>query len=154
MFELNKANWYTVELCQENDFLNSMLETKDYGIWYSVKFEGDANSFLWQTKTEPQEDKKYWGWLEKTKSGKSIKFHWDKQNEPSSETSTSPSRSNAYLKDISDLPDRWLARLLPFYDAQSLVKDGKPSEQFRNLVETAQVFTDESLAMIERIRND
>lgn len=81
-FELNKHDWYEVQNSEENDFLNQKLTSTDYGIWYSVKFVGDAETYLWQTKTEPIPGEKYWGWLEETKSGKSVKFKWDKKNAP------------------------------------------------------------------------
>ena len=90
-FELNKHQWYEVKLSLENDFLNDKLESQDYGIWYSVLFVGDAETYLWQTKTPPVEGEKYWGYLEKTKSGKSVKFKWDKQNAPSHTDDGKPS---------------------------------------------------------------
>lgn len=81
-FELNKPNWYTLKAVKPNDFLNDKLTSDQYGKWYSVAFEGDATAFLWQTKTPPVEGEKYWGYLEKTSSGKAVKFKWDKQNTP------------------------------------------------------------------------
>lgn len=81
-FELNKHDWYEVQNVEENDFLNQKLASTDYGIYYSIKFAGDADTYIWQTKTPPVEGEKYWGWLEKSKSGKSVKFKWDKQNTP------------------------------------------------------------------------
>lgn len=81
-FELNKAGWYEVQFVLPNEFLNQKLDSDQYGIWYSVQFAGDAETYLWQTKTAPVEGEKYWGHLETTKSGKSTKFKWDKQNAP------------------------------------------------------------------------
>ena len=46
---------------------------------------------MWQTKTEPKEKEKYWGWIEKTKSGKAVKFKWDKQNAPANTPDGKPS---------------------------------------------------------------
>ena len=82
-FEINKDGWYTVQNVEPNDFINDNLATDEYGIYYSVKFVGDAETFLWQTKTPPLEGEKYWGHIEKAKSGKSLKFKWDKKNTPS-----------------------------------------------------------------------
>lgn len=89
MFELDKKHWYTVDTVEENAFLNQKPTDDLYGIWYSVKFEGDAQKYLWQTKTPPSPNTKYWGMLQKTTSGKSVKFKWDKLNTPSDE-STGP----------------------------------------------------------------
>lgn len=81
-FELGKPGWFEVQNVEANDFLNQKLTTDQYGIWYSIKFTGDASTHLWQTKTAPVEGEKYWGTIELTKSGKTTKFHWDKQNTP------------------------------------------------------------------------
>ena len=77
-FELNKIGWYEVKNSQPNDFINENLTSDEYGIYYSVVFQGDAETYLWQTKTAPVEGEKYWGHLEKAKSGKSIRFKKDK----------------------------------------------------------------------------
>ena len=81
-FELDKLDWYTVDTVEPNDFINENLTSDEYGIYYSVKFVGNAESYLWQTKTEPVVGEDYWGMLQKAKSGKSIKFKWDKKNTP------------------------------------------------------------------------
>lgn len=153
-FELNKIGWYTPKNVAENDFLNeknSQADLAKFGKTYSVSFEGDAETYLWTTKTRPEEGKRYWGHIQET-SGKMLRFKVDKQEDGHYSTGPAIDKDNKYLKDISDLPDRWMARLLPYYDAQSLVKEGRPTEQFRKLVETAQIFTDESIKMIDAIR--
>lgn len=73
-FELNKAGWFIPQNVEANDFLNDKLDSTDYGIFYSVKFQGDASTHLWQAKTAPVEGEKYFGMLIMTKSGKSTKF--------------------------------------------------------------------------------
>lgn len=80
-FELNKPGWYEVKHAEPNEFLNSKLENDTYGIYYSVAFQGDASTFLWQAKTAPESGKKYWGHIEQTKSGKSMRFKKDKEPE-------------------------------------------------------------------------
>lgn len=82
-FELNKPGWYEAKTVMENDFLNGKLETKEYGIYYSVLFIGDAETYLWQAKTAPEEGKKYYGHIEESKSGKSLRFKKDKEPEDS-----------------------------------------------------------------------
>lgn len=77
-FELNKMGWYTAQNVVENEFLNQRLESDQYGIYYSVKFTGDAETYLWQAKTAPVEGEKYWGHIEESKSGKSLRFKKDK----------------------------------------------------------------------------
>jgi hypothetical protein len=80
-FKLGEPDWYTVQNAEENDFLNQRLESVQYGIYYSVKFEGDAETFLWQTKSAPVEGEKYYGHIEQSKSGKSLRFKKDKVEE-------------------------------------------------------------------------
>lgn len=63
-------------------FLNQKLITDQYGTWFTVVWTDDVEKVIWQTKTPPEVGKTYWGWLEKTTSGKSIKFKWDKLNTP------------------------------------------------------------------------
>lgn len=77
-FSLMKMGWYTVQNSSENDFLNQKLENDTYGIYYSVQFEGDAETYLWQAKSAPEEGEKYWGHIEESKSGKSLRFKKDK----------------------------------------------------------------------------
>lgn len=80
-FELGKPDWYVAQNVQENEFLNARLESDQYGIYYSVKFEDDAETYLWQTKTAPVEGEKYYGHIEQSKSGKSLRFKKDKVEE-------------------------------------------------------------------------
>jgi len=89
-FELNVTGWYTPQNVEENVFLNDKLETDQYGIYYSVKFEGDAETYLWQAKAAPVEGERYWGHIEKSKSGKSLRFKKDKLEEGT--TSSVPSK--------------------------------------------------------------
>lgn len=73
-FQLNKLGWYTPKIVQPNDFLNAKLENDTYGIWYTVQFQGDAQTHLWQAKTAPVSGERVYGHIEKTASGKSTKF--------------------------------------------------------------------------------
>lgn len=77
-FELNVPGWYTPKIVAINDFLNEKLTTDQYGIYYSVQFDGDAETYLWQTKTEPVAGEKVFGHIEKSASGKSMRFKKDK----------------------------------------------------------------------------
>lgn len=79
-FELNKPGNYTVELFDENHFLNDKNSPQDlakFGKTYSVKMVGDAETYLWTTKTEPVEGKSYYGHIQET-SGKMLRFKVDK----------------------------------------------------------------------------
>ena len=100
-FELDKLDWYEVQNAELNEFINDNLTTDEYGVYYSVKFVGDADTYLWQTKTEPVEGEKYWGMLQKAKSGKSVKFKWDKKNAPESTDSSTPAASKPAYQDNS-----------------------------------------------------
>lgn len=94
-FELNKLGWYTVQIVTPNDFLNDKLENDNYGIFYSVKFEGDADTHLWQAKTAPQSGERVYGHIEKTKSGKTTKFKRAKKEDIPTEASRGQSTSPA-----------------------------------------------------------
>lgn len=87
-FELNKLGWYTVQAVEPNDFINKGLESDQYGIYYSVKFTGDADTFLWQAKTAPEAGQKVYGHLEKAKSGKSVKFRRAKKEDTPQESAS------------------------------------------------------------------
>lgn len=77
-FELNKPEWFELKNCQEIDG----FDKDDYGnTWYNVTFQGDAETFMWLAKEQPEEGKKYWGHIEFTKSGKRLRFKRDKEPE-------------------------------------------------------------------------
>lgn len=73
-FQLGKMGWFTVQNVEPNDFLNDKLENDRYGIYYSVKFTGDASTHLWQAKAAPVPGEKVYGHIELAKSGKSTRF--------------------------------------------------------------------------------
>lgn len=108
-FELNKPGYYTPQLVSENDFLNDKLTTDQYGMWYSVKFEGDADTYLWMAKTAPEAGKKYYGQIEKTSSGKSVKFKKLKE-EDAPRTSSAPSNNTPTNSGHSQSTDESIAR--------------------------------------------
>lgn len=97
-FELNKSDWYIPQNIAENEFLG----TDDYGnTWYSVKFQGDAGTHLWLAKEMPEEGKAYFGHFEKTKSGKSLRFKRDKEEDAPSV----PDNARKYSKSPEDKED-------------------------------------------------
>lgn len=119
---------------------------------------------------EPEVGKSYEGMIYEDPKG--AKFY---PNKPNKGRGAAPQRSSApsapassgaqgtavdtpsyvgsdYMKDVSDLPDRMIQRLLPYYDVQTLVKDGQPTPQFTQMMETAACLSDESLRMIENVR--
>lgn len=87
-FELNKPGQFTPQNVGENDFLNGKLTDQKYGKWYSVQFQGNAETYLWMTKTPPEIGKSYYGQLELTSSGKSTKFKRLREEESSSKDSS------------------------------------------------------------------
>jgi hypothetical protein len=101
-FNLGEDQWYETKSVQANDFLNQKLQSTQYGTWYSVGFVGSADSYLWLTKTEPAVGEKYWGHLEKTASGKAVKFKWDKQNTPSNLPNGEPTAYTAAENEKGD----------------------------------------------------
>jgi hypothetical protein len=149
MFELMKPNWYTVQFCEKNSFLNDKLTDNKYGEWYSVKFTGDAETFLWMTKTEPVVEEKYWGWIEKTSSGKAYKFKWDKQNSPTHLPDGQPTAYTAQKesnnKDIT-LGMVWKVLI----GIQGVPED---ETQFVKFFETVKMHADELFLMSENLKN-
>lgn len=93
-FTLNKLGWYTVQNVAPNDFINESLENNKYGVYYDVKFEGDADTFLWLAKTAPEPGQKVYGHLEESKSGKSVKFRRAKKEDTPQEASSASPANN------------------------------------------------------------
>lgn len=89
-FELNKPDFYTPKIVTENEYLNEKLTSDQYGIYYSVQFEGDAETYLWQAKTAPVVGEQVWGHLEKSGTGKSIRFKKDKTDGSPAQSGSSP----------------------------------------------------------------
>ena len=58
-------------------------------------------------------------------------------------------KNDAYLRDISTIPETFIRALLPYYDVQRLQDD---PAQYSSLIETARALTEDSIAMIEKIR--
>lgn len=73
-FNLGEVGEYTPQAVMPNDFLNERLENEMYGIYYSVQFVGDAETYLLQAKKAPEIGKPEWGMIEMAKSGKSKRF--------------------------------------------------------------------------------
>lgn len=105
-FELNVPDWFKPQAVQENEFLNDKLETDQYGRWYSVQFQGDAETYLWMAKSQPNAGEKYFGHLEETKSGKSVKFKKDKVPEGNQ----APGSANKQSASNSQSTDESIAR--------------------------------------------
>lgn len=152
MFD-DKPAEYTVQNVEENEFLNEKntpADTAKYGLTYWVKFTGDAGTFLWTTKTPPEEGKTYWGHIQPT-SGKSMRFKTDKREDSSGHASiSSPDASHdKYLKDTSDVPRSIVIELLKYYDVQSLYNSPKYTE----MIKLAQSLNDDIMMMINGNRN-
>lgn len=126
-FELGKPGYYVAQNVQKNEFLNRQLESDQYGIYYSVKFEGDAETYLWQTKTPPVEGEKYYGHIEESKSGKSLRFKKDKVEE------VKPQQTGS-----TQSTDESIARAVALKAAVELFADTKDS--VNDVLETANTF--------------
>lgn len=84
MFKIGEIGEYIPQNVVENGFLNQKLESDTYGIYYSVQFQGDAETYLMQAKKAPVEGQPEWGMIEMSKSGKSKRFKRVKrEGEPS-----------------------------------------------------------------------
>ncbi len=154
-FDLNKLGWYTPLAVTENEFLNkdkTPQEIEQYGKIYSVQFHGDAGTFLWSSRTEPEKDKKYYGHLELAKSGKSTWFRKDKppENEPTpigAVVRTSSTTDKAFLKDASTIP-------MDVYRVVANVR-GLPENETDSIVfwEIVREHSNELLLLIDNVRN-
>lgn len=110
-FELNVPGNYTVELFDENHFLNDKNSPADlakFGKTYSVKFSGDAETYLWTTKTEPVEGKSYYGHIQET-SGRMLRFKVDKLADGN--FSTGPAKPTGTLDYEPSTNTRWAIAL-------------------------------------------
>lgn len=160
-FELNKMGWYTPVSVLPNDFLNQKLESDQYGLYYSVSFEGDAETYLWQAKTQPETGVKVWGHIEESKSGKSLRFKKDKDvpiqgsvNDEESPNYVAPEfrdktkPDNRYLRDVTAIP-------LDVYRVRANI-DGLPANDSERQIffENIKADADELLALIEKVRED
>lgn len=133
-FEMNVSDWYTPVGVEENDYLNNLLEDNNYGIYYSVRFEGDAETFLWMAKSAPVAGEKYYGHLEKAKSGKSVKFKKDKvpENEATPQGANKQSAANSQSTDES------IARAVALKAAVDFI--GAADEAPEIVLKTADIF--------------
>jgi len=72
------------------------FDPDQYGnIWYNVIFQGDAETFMWLKKDPPVEGQKYYGHLEKTRSGKRLRFKTDKVPEGAPQQNNSSSKGSS-----------------------------------------------------------
>lgn len=86
-FEHNIPGWYEVQFSQVDDFRNkdkSEADLAKFGHAYAVKFVGDAGTYYWSKREKPEDGQKYWGYVEPSKSGKSMNFKWKAQDAPTS----------------------------------------------------------------------
>lgn len=122
-FELHKPGFYTPKIVTANTFLNDKLTTDQYGIYYSVQFDGDAETYLWQAKTEPVVGEKVWGHIEPSSSGKSMRFKKDKVEGQSSPGGSQPQSQNTSNNITLGLVYKTIANIrgLPDNDADSSV---------------------------------
>lgn len=79
MSDFNETpGWYEVQNVAEiEDFDPDQYNN----IWYNVKFQDNAETFMWLAKERPVEGQKYYGHFEPTKSGKRLRFKRDKEPE-------------------------------------------------------------------------
>lgn len=149
-FDLNWVGEYIPKLVVENDFLNQKLENDTYGIYYSVLFEGDADTFLLQAKKAPVEGQPEWGVIEMSKSGKSKRFKRVKHEDGGSIRSSSQTGEKAFLKDMSNTP------ILMYNGSLNYAKESglnliTDTEDRRVYLEYVKDITDEMLRMRDNI---
>lgn len=86
-FNIGEVGVYMPQNVQENYWLNEKLENDLYGIYYSVQFEGDADTYLIQAKKAPIVGQAEYGMIEMSKSGKSKRFKRVKREDGSNSKS-------------------------------------------------------------------
>lgn len=107
------------------------FDKDDYGnTWYNVKFQDNAETFMWLAKNQPEEGKSYYGHFEKTKSGKKMRFKRDK--EPDSEAPSKPSFKPKDEKQVTK--NMCWKNLLQFFDVPTMNPGTKQWKEFWALV--------------------
>lgn len=155
-FEEYKPGFYTVEFSQADDFRNKDKSPADLAKWgtaYAVKFKGDAGTYYWSSRTEPQEDQRVYGHVEPSKSGKSMNFRRDEDPNKGAEVQKQqptdgfkPKSDKPYLRDVTTIPlDVWRALL----NVQGVPEN---PTQFQSFFETVRTHTEELLSMIDNVR--
>ena len=148
-FNLNEPGTFKVQNAQENEFINDKASEADrakYGLTYWVKFEGNAETFLWTAKTAPEEGKEYYGHIQAT-SGKSLRFKVDKQEDGDHhETTTS---KPAYKDNSKSITLGLVWKIL--IGIQGVPED---DEQFAKFFETVNMHVSELLSMGEKLNNE
>lgn len=92
-FQEGKPGYYEVKNFEEIDG----FDPDQFGnIWYNVIFQGNAETFMWLKKDPPVEGQKYYGHLEKTRSGKRLRFKTDKAPEQAHTHNTAPKSMTDY----------------------------------------------------------
>jgi hypothetical protein len=131
-FDLNTPGWFTSQVVAENDF----LDDDQFGNkWFNVKFTGDAETFLWLAKEKPEEDKAYYGHLEKTKSGKAIRFKRDQVPDDVKSPTNAP-KSTWQPKDEKQVTRNMVWKnLLQHFDVPSMGYNGEQWNTFWGLVD-------------------
>lgn len=147
-FDLSWVGEYIPMNVQANDFLNEKLESDLYGIYYSVQFEGNAETYLLQAKKAPVKGVPEWGMIELAKSGKSYRFKRVKREEGGSYSSSAKTSDNskAFLKDASTIP-------LDVYKTRAHINGLPTNETERTLFfQNVMADSDELLKLIENVR--
>lgn len=154
-FQLNVIGWYTPINVVENDFLNSKNSPEDlakFGKTYSVRFSGDAETYLWTAKTPPKETERYWGHIQET-SGRMLRFKVDKDAPGEAEKSTatvvtSKPMDQKYLRDVTAIPMDVYRVLV---NIMGVPEDETQAARFW---QTVKDHSDEVLKLIDNVRND
>lgn len=150
-FNIGEVGVYMPQNVQENDWLNEKLENDLYGIYYSVQFEGDADTYLIQAKKAPIVGQAEYGMIEMSKSGKSKRFKRVKREGSGTSAGVAKS-SEAFLKDMSNTP------ILMYNGSLNYAKDLglnliTSKEDRRIYLEYVKDVTDEMLREIDNIRS-
>lgn len=129
--ELNKPDWFETQVIVETEG----FDKDQYGnTWYSVKFVGDASTFLWLAKDKPEEHKKYYGHIEATKSGKAFRFK--KDSVPEGEVA--PVQANDKQASYAENPDK--QRSINRCNALNNAVLNNPLAKSSEVIEVAEVF--------------
>lgn len=159
-FELNWVGEYIPKLVSENDFLNEKLENDTYGIYYSVLFENDADTYLLQAKIPPEEGVPEWGMIEMSKSGKSKRFKRVKRDDSGTpdRASKEPGYPSKAAADQKYLKDATTTCIQIYNGSLNYAKEAGLNlidnvEDRRKYLEYVQEITEELMTWVEKARS-
>lgn len=144
------------------DFRVGNFEDTNGNTWCTVTFEEYGEPLIWVVKDPEKSPERFalntttYGEIKDWTSSKgktSARFYAkqkdDRQATPAS--SSSPVKDKPYLKDVTDIPVRFMQSLLQYFDVQTLAKN---PTQYENYLTLVKMLSEDALLLIENVRSD